>query len=77
MTRDFPGDSARDAVALVEAVFRDDDEAIRLLLDEADLRDVVMVVASVARDVLIDLAAWHDRPPADLLTWLRDGHARP
>lgn len=68
-------DAVRDGLALIEALHRHDLEAVRCLLDNADLRVVAVFLARVADDLIDDLAEWWNTPVGDLLGRLREHHA--
>lgn len=68
-------DAVRDGLALIEALHRHDLEAVRCLLDNADLRVVAVFLARVADDLVGDLAEWWNTPAGDLLSRLRTYHA--
>ena len=64
-------DDLLDAAALIAAIARGDDEAAGVLLDHADLRSVVTVVATWCAGWLLDAAALGHQ---DQAWWLGELH---
>jgi hypothetical protein len=75
MFRQPDRDDVLDALAMIQAAHDCDAEAAGFLMGQADLHQVVAVLAKVAADLLRDLAAVVDEPSGELLAELRTRHS--
>jgi hypothetical protein len=66
-----------DALAVVEALARQDGQALTCLLGNADLTATTVILASVILDLLTDLSTWQPdgTTATELIERLRDGRA--
>jgi hypothetical protein len=70
MSRPADRDVVLDALALIECAHRDDFTGAVVLIDNCDLRAVVMFTSRVAADLVEHLAD----EPDEILAWLREHH---